>query len=333
MKSGLVYVTDAEPGISRRRRGRGFSYVAPDGTTIARGPERKRIEALAVPPAYEQVWICARDNGHLQATGRDARARKQYRYHTDWSAAQAETKFDQLVSFGKILPKIRRRIEQDLQADPGDKDFALAAAISIIDRAALRVGHPEYARQNGSHGALTLRRRHLTMGDDGIRLKFTAKGGQKVNKIVTDKKLQKLLQKVNDIPGAALLTWLDDSDTPQTISSQQLNTYLLEIAGDEFTAKSFRTWAGTLAAFESAEAGPVTIKEMSLAASQRLHNTPSVARNSYIHPAVIDLAGEKGVEVAPDTRSGLRVTEQRLLGFLSFQPAPAKASKRSTGAR
>lgn len=161
------------------------------------------------------------------------------------------------------------------------------------------------------------------MGDDEIRLSFTAKGGQKVKKTVTDKKLQKLLQKVNDIPGATLLTWLDDSNSPQTISSQQLNAYLTDIAGEEFTAKTFRTWAGTLAAFESAQAGPVTIKEMAIAASQRLHNTPTVARNSYIHPAVINLAGEETAKVEPEIRDGLRVGEQKLLGFLSSQNTSA----------
>lgn len=318
MRTGLVYVTDAEPGISRRQRGRGFSYTAPDGTTIARGPVRRRIEALAVPPAYSEVWICTQENGHLQATGRDARNRKQYRYHPEWSAAQADTKFEQLVSFGERLPTIRRRVDQDLHSDPGDFEFALAAAVSIIDRAALRVGHPEYSRQNGSYGALTLRRRHLRVQNDQLQLSFTAKGGQKVRKVVSDRKLQRLLQKINDVPGATLLTWVDDTGVSQTLSSQQLNAYLSDAAqSEEITAKTFRTWAGTLAAFTCAEAGSVTIKEMAQAAADRLHNTPTVARNSYIHPAVIDLAGSAPLVVQPTPRAGLRVAEQRLLGFLS----------------
>ena len=263
MKSDLVYVTDSEPGISRRRRGRGFSYIAPDGTTIARGPLRERIEALAVPPAYEDVWICTQENGHLQATGRDQRNRKQYRYHPDWSAAQADTKFEQLVSFGQTLPAIRRKVDQDLKSDPGDIEFALAAAVSMIDRAALRVGHPDYARENGSYGALTLKRRHLAIKDNGLELSFTAKGGKKVRKVVTDRKLQKLLHKINDVPGATLLSWIDDDGVAQTLSSQQLNGYLSDAAqADDITAKTFRTWSGTLAAFIRAESGPVTIKDM-----------------------------------------------------------------------
>lgn len=317
MSDALVYVSDSEPGIQRRRRGRGFSYIAPDGTTIASRAERARIEALAVPPAYEDVWICSKVNGHLQATGRDARSRKQYRYHPDWSAEQASTKYEQLAAFGALLPKIRRRVEHDLSTDPGDTEFALAAAVMIIDRTSLRVGQPEYSRENGSYGALTLKRRHLLMKEGALELKFTAKGGKKVRKQVTDKKLQKLLHKINDVSGATLLSWVDDEGVAHSLSSHQLNTYLSEAAGDDFvTAKTFRTWAGTLAAFEAAEAGQATIKDLADAAARRLHNTPTVARNSYIHPAVIDLSGKPAVRVKALTKSGLFAAEQRLLGLL-----------------
>lgn len=318
MTANLVYVTDSEPGISRRRRGRGFSYIAPDGTTIARGKERARIEALAVPPAYDDVWICAQTNGHLQATGRDQRSRKQYRYHPEWSAAQASTKYDQLADFGAVLPRIRRRVERDLSADPGDAEFALAAAVMIIDRTSLRVGQQEYSRENGSYGALTLKRRHLLMKQGALELKFTAKGGKKVRKRITDKKLQKLLHKINDVSGATLLSWIDEGGAPQSLSSQQLNTYLADASGEEgVTAKTFRTWAGTLAAFEAAEGGNATIKDIAEAASKRLHNTPTVARNSYIHPDVIDLSGQPPLSITPVKKQGLFVSEQRLLGFLT----------------
>lgn len=320
MSRQLVYVSDADPGISRRRRGRGFSYIAPDGTTIARGAERKRIDALAIPPAYEDVWICAQHNGHLQATGRDVRKRKQYRYHVKWSAAQSDTKFGQLAAFGEALPTIRARVDRDLTADPGDMEFALAAATTLIDRSALRVGHPEYAQQNGSYGALTLRRHHLSLNDDNIELNFKAKGGQKVRKVVTNRKLQRLLYLAHDLPGATLLTWVDDAGEPHTLSSHQLNAYLKEAGGGaEITAKTFRTWAGTLAAFLSAEKGDATIKDMATAASERLHNTPTVARNSYIHPAVIDLAGQPTRTFDAVKRNGLFAAEQRLLGLLSTQ--------------
>jgi DNA topoisomerase-1 len=319
----LVYVSDSDPGITRRKCGRGFTYIAPDGTTIARGAPRVRIEKLAVPPAYNDVWICPRSDGHLQATGRDARRRKQYRYHADWSAAQATTKFEQLAAFGMALPTLRRRVARDLEeSDPGDIRFALAAAVAVIDRAALRVGHPDYTDQNGSYGALTLRRRHLRIEEDGIALDFTAKGGKKVRKTITDRTLQKLLHKVSDIPGATLLSWVDDDGTAHSVSSHQLSAYLADAAGDDtFTAKTFRTWAGTLAAFNSARNGTVTLKDMAQAAADRLHNTPAIARKSYIHPVVIALAQDASKsaqlpDVDPVRKSGLFAAEQRLLGLL-----------------
>ncbi|MCK0119001.1 DNA topoisomerase IB [Loktanella sp. F6476L] len=318
MVSHLVYVSDKDPGIARRKCGRGFSYVGPDGTTIARGPERKRIEALGIPPAYEDVWICTQINGHLQATGRDARSRKQYRYHPDWSAAQSQTKFDHLADFGEVLPKIRRRIARDVETDPGDVEFALAAAVMLIDRASLRVGNPDYTAQNGSYGALTLRRRHVSFDGEQIGLNFTAKGGKKVHKTVTDKKLQRLLHDMNDVPGGALLSWVDADGTPQTLSSHQLNAYLADAAGDDaVTAKTFRTWAGTVAGFACAEQGSATIKDIAQAAATRLHNTPTVARNSYIHPAVIDLAGQDSIDATSANRHGLYAIENRLLGLLT----------------
>jgi DNA topoisomerase-1 len=315
---GLIYVSDTDPGISRKRRGRGFSYLGPDGTTFAQGVERARIEALAVLPAYEVVWICTGKDGHLQATGRDARRRKQYRYHPDWSAVQASTKYDQLADFGDILPAIRRRVDRDLATDPGDAEFALAGAAMIIDRASLRIGNPDYSRKNGSYGALTLRRLNLFLSNDNMDLCFKAKGGKKVRKVIIVGKLQKLLDKVNDIPGATLLTWLDDEAAVHTLSSHQLNAHISDAAGNDLaTAKTFRTWAGTIAAFECAEAGGTTVKEIASAASARLHNTPTVARNSYIHPDVIKLAGADPVAVDAVKRSGLFAAEKRLLGFLT----------------
>ncbi len=320
MTDPLVYVSDADPGIKRRKHGRGFTYIAPDGTTIADQGERARIQALAVPPAYEDVWICSLANGHLQATGRDARRRKQYRYHPDWSAAQATAKYDQLIPFADHLPRIRRRINRDLGADPGDLEFALAAAVTMIDRASLRVGNPDYTRDNGSYGAITLRRRHLTFRNNQIDMRYTAKGGKKIKRSITDRKLQRLLHKVHDLPGATLLSWTNDAGEVQTLSSHQLNAYIADAAADDrFTAKTFRTWAGTLAAFECAEKGNKTTGQIADAAAARLYNTPTVARNSYIHPAVLDLADQEKVDGEPVNRSGLFAAERRLLGHLSRQ--------------
>lgn len=317
MNADLVYVSDVQPGITRQRRGRGFSYRAPDGTTIARGPERERLEALAVPPAYEDVWMCPLPNGHLQATGRDARARKQYRYHADWSRAQAQTKFDGLTDFAHRLPRLRARVQRDLEEEAGARDFALACAVTLIDRASLRVGNPDYTAQNGSYGAVTLRNRHVALEDGGIRLRYTAKGGKKVRRLLKDRILARVLGKIGDLPGAEVLTWLDESGESHTLSSQVLNTYISDGAGREgITAKTFRTWAGSVAAFEVAEKGGASIKAMAQAAAERLANTPTVARNSYIHPDVVALAGSDPVAQYNAARAGLRAAENRLLGYL-----------------
>ena len=316
----LVYVSDDQPGITRRRHGRGFTYIAADGTTIARGPERKRLEALAVPPAYEDVWMCPLPNGHLQATGRDTRARKQYRYHPDWAEAQARTKFDSLIEFGEVLPRIRRHVRRDLQEDVGDRAFALASAVALIDRTAIRVGNPDYTRENGSFGALTLRCKHIALDDSGIRLRYVAKGGKQVRRHLNDKRLSRILDKISDLPGAELLTWVDDEGAAQTLSSNALNTYIAEAAGtDGVTAKTFRTWTGTLAAFQVAEQGNSTIKAMAEAAAAELSNTATIARKSYIHPAVIDRAGQEPLDIDGYDRNDLRLAEGRLLRFLEDQ--------------
>lgn len=314
---GLIYYPDSEPGITRIRRGKGFSYVASGGDVIRDQEERARLNALAVPPAYGDVWMCPMPNGHLQATGRDARDRKQYIYHPDWTAARAQAKFEGLATFGTRLPRIRRRVDQDLCADAGERDFALAAAVTLIDRAALRVGNPQYAEENGSYGALSLRNRHLCLDGSEISLRYRGKGGRNVKRRMTDAKLARILGKINDLPGATLLSWLDDDGAPQRLTSDALNAYLAE-AGDlpDATAKTFRTWAGTCAAFAVAEDGEATISAMAEAASATLHNTPKIARESYIHPAVIDLAGAPAPAVTPQALSGLRVGEQRLLGYL-----------------
>ncbi|KIN71202.1 DNA topoisomerase IB [Sulfitobacter guttiformis] len=317
MTAELVYYSDDKPGIRRIRRGRGFSYTSPDGTSISDTSERKRLEALAVPPAYEDVWMCPLHNGHLQATGRDARARKQYRYHEEWSEAQAKTKFEGLVNFANSLPRLRAQVSRDLKEDAGAREFALACAVTLIDRTSLRVGNPEYTTQNGSHGALTLRHKHISLEEGGIRLRYTAKGGKKVRKLVKDKTLCRALNKIDDLPGAQILSWLDADEEVHALTSQALNCYIASSAGGEgFTAKTFRTWAGSVAAFEVAEKGGATIKEIAQAAADRLSNTPTVARNSYIHPEIIALAGVDDPKQFDAGRSGLRAAENRLLGFL-----------------
>ncbi len=313
----LVYYPDTQPGYSRRRCGQGFTYFDVDGATMRDTVMRRRLKALAVPPAYTDVWYCPDPLGHLQATGRDAKGRKQYIYHPSWTDAQAEAKFNGLVEFAACLPRLRRRLQRDLATEPGTRDYALAAAVTLIDRTAIRLGSPQYAAENGSYGALTLREKHIDVAGSEIELCYDAKGGQRVSHKMKDAKLASILDDMTDLPGRTVLTWVDSAGAAQTLTSGALNTYIADAAGiDGATAKSFRTWIGSCAAFAVACEGPATITQMATAAADVLHNTPTIARNSYIHPAIIDLAGQSVPDFTPVTTDGLRVSEQRLLGFL-----------------
>ena len=314
----LVYYPDDRPGISRRRAGRGWSYRAADGTTIDDAAERGRIEALAVPPAYEDVWISPRRRGHLQATGRDARARKQYRYHEDYRAWREAKKFDGLAEFGAALPALRRRVARALDGEAGERDYAIAAALRLIDRTSARVGSEANLRDNGTEGATTLRSRNLALDGDRVRLGWRAKHGKRVRKTVTDRTLARALDRLSELPGAPLFEWLD-GDEVRRVQAGHVNDWLREAGAPEgATAKSYRTWNGSTAALEAAMGtGPdVTIRAMSEAAAARLHNTPTIARNSYVHPDVIALASDWREVKAPDAPDGLRMAERALLALL-----------------
>ncbi|WP_308917392.1 DNA topoisomerase IB [Jannaschia sp. LMIT008] len=314
----LIYYADDRPGITRRRAGRGWSYRAPDGTTIDDIAERRRIEALAVPPAYADVWISPERRGHLQATGVDDRSRKQYRYHPDWSAWRDAKKYDALPAFGEALPRIRRRIHAALGGEAGERDFAIAAVLRLIDRTSLRVGSEDYRRENGTEGATTLRNRNLRLDRDRLRLDVRAKGGKRVRRQVSDRTLARALHALADLPGAPVFTWRD-GDEAHAVQADHVNDWLRDAAGlAGATAKTFRTWNGSVAALDAARrAGAgVTIKVMAEAAADRLHNTPAIARGSYIHPAVIALAEEWRDVAAPDGPDGLRLGERALLALI-----------------
>lgn len=318
----LEFYPDDRPGIARQRRGRGFSYIAPDGTRIADLRERKRLSALAVPPAWEGVWISPKRNGHLQATGRDVKTRKQYRYHDDWSALRARKKFDHLLEFGEALPGLRRRVLRDLRnKEAGDHSFAIAAVIALIDRACLRIGSQTAVRENRVYGATTLRRRHIDLESNHIRLTYRAKGGQIVSKALQDKTLNTVFSSLDDLPGADLMTWVDDAGQPRTVTAGEVNAFLTDyLENDALTAKTFRTWNGTVSALQTVVSNEnPTIKDVAEAAAERLHNTPSIARTSYIHPHVIDLVSNRNA--LPDFQNsdqipGLRQTEARLIKLL-----------------
>ena len=325
----LRYSSDGEPGISRRRRGRGFSYHLPDGKTLRDTAERRRINALAVPPAYRDVWICGDALGHLQATGLDDRGRKQYRYHAAWAEQRSRLKFGQLRQFGEALPRIRRKIRADLKKGLPHEEAILAAMVMLVDRVHLRVGNRTYARENKTFGVTSLLKRHVGMEDgDTVSLRFTAKGGELQEYELESAALHDILEEIADLPGRELFSWRDEEAGVRRISSQRLNSYLADIGGVGVTAKTFRTWAGSVAGFAEAlnalrREEPVRVKAICEAAAAKLHNTPAICRTSYVHPDVIALATDgDGVEDAMKafetarSISGLNRAEERFLEYL-----------------
>ncbi len=325
-ETGLVYVSDSEPGIRRQSVARGLSTECPTARRY-RSVDQEPHSGAGLPPAYEDVWICLEERGHLQATGYDARGRKQYRYHREWQALRSADKFAQLVEFGKALPKIRRTIRRHMQGDVENMQTVLAALVALLDEAHLRTGNQAYVQANGSYGATTLLKRHLRLGDGFIELKFIGKGGKRVQRLLRRPKLQQLLEEIADLPGRQLFVWKDENDALRPVDSGRLNRYLTDMAGAAVSAKTFRTWGGTLAAFTAArtsiEQGEwPTIKQMSEAAASVLHNTPAISRSSYIHPDVLALADKSASISARQLQargrldSELRVEEQRLLSFL-----------------
>jgi len=307
----LRYADDSEPGIARIKRGKGFSYKGPDGKTLTCKTALERINLLGLPPAYSDVWICEDPYGHLQATGRDVKGRKQYRYHEKWREFQERKKFENLPEFGEHLSYLRRKISRDLRRQDNSKDYVCAAITRLIDKGALRVGH----EVNDAIGASTLKTRHITLSGSSLQLDYKAKGGKRVRKQIKDKTLARVLHSIDDLPGRRVFQYIGQSGQLHPIDSSNVNAYI----GEDFSAKTFRTWHGTLAAFETAQAieGEPTLKIMSEAAAQRLHNTPAICRSSYIHPRVIGLAENNiAATVKACDTPGLRKSERQLLEFI-----------------
>lgn len=324
MHAGLVYVSDSEPGIARVRRGKGFSYLDPSGKTISGKSELVRIKSLAVPPAYRNVWICADENGHIQATGLDDANRKQYRYHPLWSEARSGAKFDKLSDFGIALPQVRRAVESILtgakREDVFAKEVAIAAVVRLLDHTAMRIG----GRSRTSQGATTLMLRNIRYDRDRLKLQYTAKGGKKVRCSVTDKRLQRILEKIHDLPGKRLFQYIGADGEVHPLDSGDVNTWLKERTGiDHISAKMFRTWHGSVAALEALrKAKKPSIRIACEAASCMLWNTPAIARKSYVHPAVLDIAtahDAPGAFAALSVRrsKGLVAAEQRLMALIN----------------
>ena len=297
----LVFTQDDMPGITRKRRGKGFSYYDAKGKLIRDHAERQRINRLAIPPAYEQVWICPDPNGHLQATGRDARGRKQYRYHPAYREQQDAAKFARLASFGAKLPAIREQIEKDISARGTSRTCVLATILHLLDCTAIRIGNALYAKQNRSYGLTTLHCRHVALEASQIRFRFNGKGGRKWDVSLRHRRVAKVLRGLQDLPGQQLFRY-KDGDELRAVTSDDINAYLRELGGEDFSAKDFRTWCGTVTAFSSLcelrqqEAPPPpekAIREAVARAADALGNTPTICRQSYIHPEILEAYREE----------------------------------------
>lgn len=331
----LHYTTLSSPGITRRMQRGKFHYARANGQALTDPAEVKRINALAIPPAWTDVWICPSRRGHIQATGRDARGRLQYRYHPEWRAARDATKFERMLEFGRALPAIRRRVARDGRQPALSRDAVLATAVRLLEATLIRVGNEEYARANGSFGLTTLRNRHVQVRGAEARFHFRGKSGQHHDIAVRDRELARRLRRLQDLPGQELFQYLDEKGRPHRVTSEDVNAYLHAIAGDQFSAKDFRTWAGTLAAAEalaalSADEKRLTKRQVNTVIEEvatRLGNTPAICRKCYIHPALLECYGPGGtpIVVAASTvrpraaGRGLRAAEKRLLAFLRAQ--------------
>jgi len=333
---GLVYVSDAMPGISRRRHGTGFIYRRPDGARLDDAKQLQRIRRLAIPPAYTAVWISPLPRGHLQATGRDARGRKQYRYHAEWRETRDAHKFDRLLDFAAALPRIRRRVARDLAASNGPahaREAVLATIVRLLDTTLLRVGNEEYARSNRSFGLSTLRQRHAELKGSRLSLSFRGKSGVSHSVAVEDPAVARIVRRCQSLPGQELFQYVDEQGQTRTVGSSDVNDYLREASGGDFTAKDFRTWHGSVHALdlalnrppgEASIAAP-SATEVLAAVASRLGNTVAVCRKSYVHPSVLALlttgAGAPPPLALP--RSRLPAREGRFVAFLSANAAAA----------
>lgn len=336
--AGLRYVSDAIPGLRRKRTGRGFSYIGLDGRPVHDPVVLARIKALAIPPAWTEVWIAPTPRGHIQATGRDAKGRKQYRYHTRWRELRDETKFGRMVAFGTTLPVIRARVGEDL-ARPGlPRERVLAAVVALLDTSHIRVGNEEYARTNGSFGLTTLRNKHVAISGATLRFRFRGKAGKQHTIGVRDRRLARIVKRCQELPGHELFQYLDDEGQLHSVDSDDVNEYLRQAAGEDFTAKDFRTWAGTvfalralrtLGAFDSKAQANKNVAQAITETAAELGNTQAVCRKCYVHPAVVDayLDGSLLQQTAPDNQAkapeGLRPEEAMVLALLRRSAEPS----------
>ena len=324
--AGLRYRADEQRGIARRRSGRGFRYVDPSGKTVTNVDTLKRIKALVIPPAWTDVWISPDPRSHLQATGRDARGRKQYRYHRRWREVREQTKYDRMVPFARALAQIRRRVRSDLRQPSLTKTKVVAAVVQLLEKTLIRIGNVEYVRANRSFGLTTLRDGHVRIRGRDLRFAFTGKSGVKQSVMLSDATLARIVKRCQDLPGQALFQYLDETGHRRLVTSSDVNAYLRDVAGADFTAKDFRTWAGTLQAaiairqVRAIRSTAATLRKVVEIVANHLGNTPAVCRSCYIHPVILAAHGDGSLarhfSTKRRTRPGLSADESAVLSLL-----------------
>src|SRR5438067_1020273 len=333
-EAGLSYVSDDRPGYTRRGNNGEFEYLDTQGKRIRDEQRLLRIKRLAIPPAWTNVWICPSPTGHIQATGRDARRRKQYRYHERWREVRDENKFDRLAAFAKALPKIRRRVAKDLKLRGLPREKVLATVVRLLERTFIRIGNEEYARENKSFGLTTIKNRHVSVRGPHLCFRFRGKSGRQHEVDITDRRIAKIVSKCQDLPGQDLFQYVSDDGEPRNVTSQDVNDYLGEITNENFTAKDFRTWAGTVLTaialnvqgeFETKKQAKANVKTAICAVAELLRNTPAICRKCYVHPAVVEaylsgrqVAGLRDTIKNPD-KIKLRTVESAVVKFLRAQ--------------
>jgi DNA topoisomerase I len=326
--AGLRYVSDGRPGIRRKKAGTGFSYGRADGSKLTEKDVLKRIKALVIPPAWTEVWICPFADGHLQATGRDAKGRKQYRYHPRFREVRESTKYEHVVAFADALPAIREKVQEHMALRGLPREKVLATVVHLLETTLIRVGNDDYAKQNNSYGLTTLKNRHVSVDGNEVRFRFTGKSGKQWSLRVRDRRIAKIIKACQDLPGQELLQYVDEAGNCQDVTSSDVNDYLNEITGKDITAKDFRTWAGTVLAamalnelesFDSAAQAKRNLRAAIEKVAGKLGNTPTICRKCYVHPEVLNsyLDGKLVLELKEKAESELRGDVQ------SFKPEEA----------
>ena len=337
LPSSLCFVDNSEPGITRKKLAHGWAYYGPDGARITDRDEIDRLNRIALPPAYRDAWFCPSCDGHIQAVGYDEKGRKQYRYHLDFRSQQETDKYDRCGDFGRALPKIRARVERDLAGRKLSKNTVIAAVVRLLDLGRVRIGNDGYAKANKSFGATTLRDRHAKVSGGTLKLEYVGKSGKVQRITINDRRLAHVVRRSQDLPGQRLFQYLDTDGQRHPVTSSDVNAYLREAGGGNFTAKHFRTWgASTLAYGQLVEAAPegISLKTMLAPVAEALGNTPAISRKSYVHPALIELARAGGLKGQPKPRLPramryLSPIERGLIAFLDALAHPPKDQRKA----